>query len=225
MNTVQEDVEKGKAASTPKARNENAHRAAPNEQVLNAAGILSDVAKEQHPITPTINIRPASVGVDDTPDADSTTAYLCKCPVNACWYHDNPFSLIAQRDVHVRTHYEGEHKCNECNARNGMEGHFISAFCFKIHVRRHHMKGIFKCQICLNSFSGLSFIEHLDECIVHEVEMEASGRARGCSFYSCSHNLIEFPSKQLREQHMMEHLWPSLVYNPTQANPNSPTGF
>ena len=176
---------------------------APEEQVLNAAGIICDVATEQHPIPPTIYIRPASVSADDKSDAGSRLAR--ECPVTACWYHENGFSSKAQRDTHAMTHYEGEHKCNECNILNGMDGKFVSAEYFKIHVRRHHMTSGVPCQICFQFLPGSEFPKHLDECMVHAVELESSGRARGCSLFSCGHHLVEFASKQLREQHMMRH--------------------
>ena len=207
---LQADLVNDVDASNPVAREENTHCAAPKEQVLNAAGILFDAAKEQDPITPTIDTEPASGSMDDKPDADSRTAYAQNCPVTDCWYHDNTFSSKAQRDMHVTLHYEGEHKCNECNIKNGMEGRFVSAGYFKLHVRKHHMTFGFWCQICLQLFSGSGFVEHLNDCIVHAVELEASGRARGCSLFACDHYLVDFPSKQDREQHMMGHLWPSL---------------
>ena len=74
----------------------------PQEQDLNAAGILVEVAREQHPIS-TILVKER-----DASYASATMEHSRKCPVTTCPYHVQKVPwLKRERDNHILTHLRG----------------------------------------------------------------------------------------------------------------------
>ena len=204
--TVRGGSQQDEDAGTKEVQDGDTSCVPPEEQDLNAAGILVEVAKEQHLISPAMDIGSTS---DNLSAINRLIAYSERCPVITCEYRDHRFPSKSHRDWHAITHYEGDLKCGCALSYSG--GLPLSQIVrFRLHVRDCAVQ-LLKCWMCFNFFTRSHFLEHFNDCIVRTVELEASGRARGCSFTTCDHHLTEFPTKYLREQHMKrKHYWPSL---------------
>ena len=202
------DVLKIGDASVTQAPDGFEFRSVPAKQDLDAAGILFEVAKEQEPISAALNtgIIPANTGGEF--DADASMDCSQKCPVTSCEYHDKGFSTKVERDKHTMTHFEGAFRCSWC-----IDYHLTSLKLLDDHMHKHHKMRLryfdwmVECCICHQLFRSSRYAEHLDDCMVHAVELEASGKYGRCPVTHCGHFHGDFPSKQHKAQHMMCHYW------------------
>ncbi len=111
-----------------------------------------------------------------------------KCPIITCEYHQKGFSLKVEREKHTITHFEGdiecgsEHCCYSSQWPHLIEDpkkYFDNVEQLKSHVGIHHdldlfELGGFKCFICCRILNRSGYFEHLNDCIVHTVELKAS---------------------------------------------------
>ena len=208
---VRDDVQRvGDVNITPE-KHRSEPRVITEEQDLDVAGILVDVSKEQHAISTASNNGNISANPGVGTKADASMEDSRKCPVTTCEYHHRGFLLKEEREKHTMTHFEGDLRCGCYNCRplgrkvfNDLEQLRSHVWEFLRGYTNSGRKG-FICSMCSCHFNGLDYLKHLDDCIVHTVELEASGRARACPMLSCSHHQRDFPSKQQREQHIHKH--------------------
>lgn len=193
------------------ARDEDESRNTPEKQDLDAARTLVEVAGEQHAISTASNNGKISVDTGVETKAKASMEYSRKCPVTTCEYHHRGFLLKEERNKHTMTHFKGDIKCGcyICRFPGGKVFNDLEQLRshFREYLRGYTNSGRkgFICELCSCQFDGSDFLKHLDDCIIHTVELEASGRARGCPMPSCSHHQRDFPSKHQREQHILKH--------------------
>ena len=162
----------------------------PEEQDWDAAETLVEVAKEQHRVSTAMDAEAISVDSGGESDAGASIEYSWKCPFVTCEYNVIGFSLKIQRDEHTRTHIKGNLKSLKCgfwSCRCASIGkpknpkfYFDDVEQLKNHVHKHHhgvlcLVGNVLCNMCLRNFNDneLSYIEHLDDCVLHALEAVA----------------------------------------------------
>ena len=106
---VREAVQRDEDVSALEASDRAEVQNTPQEQDLNAAGILVEVAREQHPTSPAQKIGDLSVKKGGTSDANASMEYTRKCPLPSCAYHlDRGFWSELEKNNHMMTHFEGQ---------------------------------------------------------------------------------------------------------------------
>lgn len=216
---VRDDLQQVGGVSVIQARDGSQSRITPEEQDRDVAEILVEVAREQHPASTVMDTETNSVNTGGEPEADASMEYSRKCPVATCEFHRKGFPRKAERDKHTMTHFEGSFNWGYelCGRSYSFE------ILDNIEDLRHHVRGSthlssfrelerFKCYVCTRVFDRSGYLEHMDDCMVHTVELEASGRARACPVPFCDHHLMDFPSKYLIGQHLIRHYSELLVY-------------
>lgn len=209
---VRDNLQQVGGVSVIQARDGSQSRITPEEQDRDVAEILVEVAREQHPASTVMDTETNSVNTGGEPEADASMEYSRKCPVTTCEFHRKGFPRKGERDKHTMTHFDGPFKCSSelCDRS------YSSEIFDNVEDLRHHVRGSthhssfcefkrFKCCVCTRVFDRSAYLEHLNDCIVHTVELEASGRARACPMPFCDHHLMDFPSKYLRGQHLIQH--------------------
>ena len=225
---VREAVQRVEDVSTLKASDRAEVQITPQEQDLNAAGILVEVAREQHPISPAQKIGNLSVTKGGASDANASMQYTRKCPVTSCAFHlDRGFWSKWEKDPHIMTHFEGhlEFVTNENlyslpwpNFIEDPQNYFPKIEILKRRVR--HYSTLFghrsepsdpTCHICFRKFDISGYVDHLDDCIVHAVQSQALGTAQTCPVSTCEHDPPKFPRDSRTNEPMVKHFVPSLV--------------
>ena len=158
-------------------------------------------------------------------EANASMEYSRKCPVSTCAYHvDIGPWLKAERNKHIITHFEGEIKFGTeeigyslpwPNFIEDPEQFFRKIEVLKRHVRKYYTwssgdSRVFECWNCFHKFDSSSFVEHLDDCVVNAVYIQASQMAQTCPVPSYDHDPIDFPPKSHMNRHMIKPYWPSL---------------
>ena len=190
------------------ARNSLESQSTSEGQDLDAAGILLAVAQEQRAITTTPGTEDMSVAIVDEPEESYIFNSSWICPVSTCTDHHKRFSSKLEWGRHTRTHFEGM-GCGHSDCHWSIST-FKDLDCLVAHTKLGHRLASedtgkhFKCQSCFYNLSQSDYLDHLDDCIVHMVEREASGKARPCPVSSCDHHLTDFPSKYHRGLHLLE---------------------
>ena len=219
---MRDDLQQVGGVSVIQARDGSQSRITPEEQDRDVEEILVEVAREQHPASTVMHTETNSVNTGGEPEADASIEYSRKCPVTTCESHRKGFPRKAERDKHTMTHFEGSFKCG--SRLCGRSYIFFENSFNNIEDLRHHVRGLthlssfreferFRCCVCTHVFDRSSYLEHLDDCMVHTVELEAAGMARPCPVSDCcDHHLMDFPSKYLRGQHLIRHYSATLVY-------------
>lgn len=212
------DSQRVEDVSVVQARDGFESRITPEEQNLDAAEILVEVAKGQQPTSVATDAGTISVAPFGESDVGFSMEYSQTCPVPTCEYHHKRFSLKAERDKHTMTHVEGDMICDyyTCpfrsfdwsndrisNLRVDNVKH-VKNHVYIFHDGPHNPIKVLECQVCFRELSRPDYLDHLDGCIVRTVEFEASGRARACPVSSCDHHVVEFPSRYLRGQHLFQ---------------------
>ena len=64
--------------------------------------------------------------------------------------------------------------------------------------------------ICFGDFRPSGYLEHLDECIVYAVQVQALGMGQPYPVPLCEHHPTRLPSRSSMDQHMIKPYWPSL---------------
>ena len=224
---VREAVQRVEDVSTLKASDRAKFRIAPQEQDLNAAGILVEVAREQHPISPMQKIGSLSVIKGGASDASNSLQYTRKCPFSSCPYHlDRGFWSKTEKDRHIMTHFEGHigFVTNENryslpwpNFIEDPENFFPKIEILKRRVRQYYIWYGYggdpedsTCVMCLRNFDLSGYVKHLDDCIVHAVQTQALGTAQTCPVSTCKHDPPEFPWGSRTNKPMFKQFVPSL---------------
>lgn len=218
---VRDNLQQVGGVSVIQARDGSQSRITPEEQDRDVAEILVEVAREQHPASTVMDTETNSVNTGGEPEADASMEYSRKCPVTTCEFHRKGFPRKAERDKHTMTHFDGPFKCG--SELYGRSFNFEELLKNTEGLITHHVRGSahhfsfcefkrFKCCVCTRVFDRSAYLEHLNDCIVHTVELEASGRARRCPVSFCDHHLMDFPSKYLRDQHLIRHYSETLGY-------------
>lgn len=186
-------------------------------QDLDAVEILAKAANEQHLISTATHAETMSVDTGDETEAEAVMEYSQKCPVTTCEYHHKGFSLKVERDKHTMTQFQGDVRCSiwsSCGSSSDYSNTYLNNVeHLRNHIRifygrvplTHHITATLKCWICHRSFLQPAYLEHLDDCILHAVELEASEKAGTCPVPYCVHHHKDFSSKYQREQHVIQH--------------------
>ena len=176
------------------------------KQDFDAAGILLAVAQEQRAITTTPKLGEMSVAIVDELEENYIFNSSWICPVSTCIDHHKRFSSRLEWRRHTRTHFKGM-GCAHSDCH-------WSVLIYKdldnllAHTKSCHWLPSddtckrFKCQSCFHNLNRSDYLDHLDDCIVHMVQREASGKARPCPMSSCDHHLTDFPSRYHRGLHL-----------------------
>ena len=204
-NSVRVDLQEFGDVSVIPARDPLESQSTPEEQDLDAAGTLLAVAQEQRAISTTPEYGDMLVTTMDEPEDDIVSSSSWTCPVSTCEYHHKRFSLKVERDEHTRTHFGGiacgHHSCR-CAPFTFIYGRFQD---LKNHVIWDHNPEYLECQNCFHNLSRSDYLNHLDDCIVHTVEREASANALLCPVSSCDNHHTAFPSWYVRAQHLFHY--------------------
>ena len=192
---MRRDVQQEEDVDVVLAQNGFESRITPEWEDLDAAGILFGFAKDQHAIFTAKDNGTIPANTDNKIEADGTMAYPQNCPVATCEYHRKGFPLKPERDEHVMTHFEGGIKCGseKCRLANFevrlayFEVHFAKTEQLRNHLHIYHPWDTdhFKCGSCYRNLSKSAYLTHLEDCIVHAVELEASGRAQQLHVLEC----------------------------------------
>ena len=224
---VRDAVQQVEDVSTLKASNRVEVQITPQEQDLNAAGILVEVAREQHPISPAQKFGNLSVIKGGASDANASMQYTRKCPVTSCPYHlDRGFWSKMEKDNHIMTHFEGNigfvtnenrHSLPWPNFIGDPENFFPKIEILKRRVRQYYIWYDYggdpedsTCVMCLRNFDLSGYVKHLDDCIVHAVQARALGTAQTCPILTCEHDPPKFPWGSSTNEPMVKHFVPSL---------------
>ena len=225
---VQEAVQRVEDVSTLKASDGTEVQITPQEQDLNAAGTLIEVAREQHPISPAQNLENLLVKKGGASYANASTQYTRKCPVISCTYHlDRGFWSKTEKDNHRLTHFEGyiglvtdENRYSLLPWPNFIED--PENFFHKIEILKRRVGQEFywygyggdfiglTCYMCLRNFDLSGYVKHLDDCIVHAVQAQALGTAPTCPVSTCEHDPPDFPWRSHTNEPTVKHFVPTL---------------
>ena len=74
---------------------------------------------------------------------------------------------------------------------------------WNIHEFSHDSRGL-KCVICFGDFYPSGYLKHLDDCIVHAVQVQALGMAQPCPVPVCEHHPTRGPSRSSMDQHTIK---------------------
>ena len=219
---VRESVQRVEVISALEASDWAAVQNTPQEQDLNAAGILVEVAKEQHPISPAQKVGNLSVIRRGTPDANASMQYTRKCPLPSCAFHlDRGFWSKMEKDNHIITHFEGQigftifgnrHSLPWPNFIEDPESYFHRIEIFKRRVGQYYIliDPETQCHICLRKFDLSGYVEHLDDCVVQEVRAQALGTAQTCPVSTCEHDPPKISWGSRTDEPVVKHFVPSL---------------
>ena len=206
------------------------------EQDPNAAGIPVEVAREQHPISEATDTETISVTKSGASDGSAKNELLRKCPVTTCAYHlvirpwpETP-ELKSERNNHIMTHYEGKIEFGTNSFRYSLPWpKFVEdpeQFIHDLQILKRNVKKyvedeeyvwIFsdepiRCFICDPDFGryfdSTGYVEHLDDCIIHAVQVRASGAASACPMPLCDHYPVKAPSSPHENQQIIQPYWP-----------------
>ena len=231
--TVREDVRQVEDVSTLEASDSVDVQITPQEQDLNAAGILVEVAREQHPISPALDTGSLSVTKTGASDANASPLYTRKCPITSCAYHlDRNFWSRTEKNNHIMTHFEGQVGFVTNGSRYSLpwpnyiedpENFFPKVEILKqqlrdyLRLREYLIWGGFEgvpedsmCYICSRNFDWSGYVKHLDDCIVHAVQEQASGTAQACPVSTCEHDPPKLPCGSGADEPMVKRFVPSL---------------
>ena len=224
---VREAVQRVEDVSTFNASDRAEVQITPQEQDLNVAGILVEFAKEQHPISPAQKNRNLPVTKGGTSDTNASMQYTRKCLVTSCAYHlDRGFWSKKEKDHHIMTHFEGTigfvtnanlYSLPWPNFIEDPQNYFLKIGILKRHVRQYST--VFgwlepsdsTCHVCFRNFNLSGYVEHLDDCIVHAVQAQASAMAQACPVSTCEHDPPKFPRDSRTNEPMVKNFVPSLV--------------
>lgn len=192
QDVVQVKREQDEIVSSTQAENSAEHQKSPEEQESDAAKSLVEVARQQQQIGISMNTETISINTGSDSDADASIAYSRRCPVTTCEDHMKCFSSKADRDRHTMTHFNGQIKCGVpiCSRWDDV---FETVEHLKNHLRRSHLWA------WLDPLLYEDYLEHLDDCVVRMVELQASAKATGCPMSSCLYHHVEFSSKYRRD--------------------------
>ena len=178
----------------------------PKGQDFDAAGILLAVSQEPRAISTTPELGDMPAATVDEPEEDAYFKSSWTCPVSTCMNHHR-FLLKLERDKHIMTHFGGM-SCDHIWCRSysfkqkyglqDLKNHIRIHYCTKLNT--DHYKDL-KCQICFHELSRSDYLDHLDDCIVHILEHEASGKAPLCPKRWYDHLFIDFLPRYLRSHH------------------------
>lgn len=197
---------------------------APQEQDLNAAGILVEVAREQHPISPALDTGSLSVTKSGASDANASLQYTRKCPITSCAYHlDRGFWSTKEKNNHIMTHFEGQIGFITNGSRYSLPwpsyienpaNFFLKIEILKRRLRQHFgwdgYGGYSTCCICIRSVDRWGYVKHVDDCIVHAVLEQALGTGQACPVSTCEHDPPKFPWGSDTDETLVKHFVPSL---------------
>ena len=162
------------------------------EQDINAAEILAEVAREQHLIPSARGSGTMMVKTYDASEMDASIEYTGKCPITTCgWRFDRAIWLKTDRDNHIITHFEGnimfgtdEILCSLPwpNFIEDPDHFFHKIELLKRQVQMYYMWALrdsrdIKCWVCSRNFGVSTYVDHLNDCIVHAVQIQALGNA------------------------------------------------
>ena len=200
---------------------------APQEQDWDAAGILVEVARKQHPISPAIDMGTISVKERRASKASASMGYSRKCLVTTCSYHLDigPWSK-KEKDKHALTHFEGNIQFGTDKCRYSLPWpNFIEApqeYFNKIRSLKYSIETLpewdlpvfshdSRCLKCMIYFGDpSSYLEHLDDCIFYAVQVQALGMAQPCPVPICEHHPTRVPPRSSMDQYMIRPYLPSL---------------
>ncbi len=215
---VREDGQQFRDVSVARARNQYESEIVPEEQDLDAAGILFQVARKQHPTSSSMDTRSILGKECDAPGTYAMMGYPQKCPITTCPDHDDKsFWRKTERDKHVITHFEGNIKFNTNNGLYSLRWpsfsespatYFQDIKKVKRTIQNYNQWDLHdvQCLICCYNFTRSGYVDHLEDCIVHTVELHAQGfRALSWDYF-----IIDPPLKHHRDQPTIKHYWPSL---------------
>ena len=225
---VGEAAQRVEDASALEASDSAEVQISPQEQDLNAAGILVEVARYQRPISPPgQSFISLSAIKDGTSDANASMEYTRKCPLPSCAYHlDRGFWLKMEKANHIKTHFEGQigfiinrnrFSLPWPNFIEDPENFFHKIEILKQRVRKHFIWSEYygdpddsTCQICLRNFDLSGYVKHLDDCVVHAVRAQALGTAQTCPVSTCEHDPPKIPLGSRTDEPVVKHFVPSL---------------
>ena len=162
-------------------------------------------------------------------NASASMGYSRKCLVTTCSYHLDigPWSK-KEKDKHTMTHFEGNIEVGTDKGRYSLpwpkiidspEEYFSKIRIFRcsiellhqwdVHDRSHDFRGL-KCMICFGDFGPSGYLEHLDDCILYAVQVQALGMAQPCPVPICEHHPTRVPSRSSMVQYMIRPYLPSL---------------
>ena len=181
--TVRRDVQQVEDLDGVLAQDGYEYRPNPEGEDIYAARILFGFAKDQHAIFAANDTGIIPVNTSNTIEADGTIEHPQKCPVTNCKYHRMGFLLKKERDEHAIQHFGGAIECGypDCwyHDMADSEVHFANAEQLRDHVHIWHPDNIYyyECSWCGSRFEKQEYVEHIDDCIIHAVELEALERA------------------------------------------------
>ena len=182
----------------------------PEVQDLYAAGTLLAVTQEQPAITRTPELEDMSIATVDEPDKDILFKSSWTSPFSTCKDYHKRYSLKGERNKHTMMHIEGM-RCGHtvCRWSSSIYESTQDVEVLEKPVRKsddpfNYDKSYpqFECKNCSQNFNQLDYIDHLDGCVLHTVEREASENTRPCPVSSCDEHLTNIPSRYLRGQHL-----------------------
>ena len=221
---AREAIQRARDISTLKTYDRAKFQIAPQEQDMNAARILVEVAREQHPISPAQKVGALSVKKGGASEANASRQYTRKCPVTSCGYHlDRGFWSKTEKDHHIMTHFESdlgfyttEHRYSLPwpNFIEDPENFFPKIEILKRRLRQYDLYGgapeVSTCYICFRTFYRSGYVKHLDDCIVHAVQAQALGTAPTCPVSTCEHDPPTFPWGTRTNEPTVKRFVPSL---------------
>lgn len=156
------------------------HQTVVEDQDLDAAGILVEVAEKQRPppqASVVTDVGRTPIGTTSELEASASADFLHKGPVITCEYHHKS-SLKAVMDRHTMRHFKGIIACGYelCD--------FLSDFrnvqTLRSHIQHSHvLNDWFKCNLCFWDLSKKNYLEHLGDCILRTVELQNPAKAEG----------------------------------------------
>ena len=214
-------------ASALKASDRATCQIVPQEQDLDAAGILVEVAREQHPISPALDTGSLSVTKTGPSDANASLQYTRKCPITSCAYHlDRGFWSNTEKNNHIMTHFEGQigFVTNESRYSLPWPSYIEDPENFfpKIEILKRRLQQYFTwdgydgdpedstCYICTRNFDRWGYVKHVDDCIVHAVQEQALGTAQACPASTCEHDPPKLPWGSGAAEPLVKRFVPSL---------------
>lgn len=222
---LRENLQRAENSGTVATSDRAEFQVAPQAEELHAAEILMGVAREKDLIPPAIDTESMLVKKRDVSNTDARIIYTRKCPVTTCPYHvDIGLWTKGEKDKHIMTHFDGNIKFDIDDHRyslpwpsffEGPEKFFSKVESLKRSIQNHSLRfshgyGRFMCWMCLHGFDPSGYVEHLDHCIVHVVQRQASGTAQATSVPFCDSPRTGDSSRSTKNQHIVTSYWPSL---------------
>lgn len=202
---LREDLQRAEDFSTVATSDGVEPQIAPQAEELHAAEILMGVAREQDPISPAIDTESILVKNCDASNTDARIIHTRRCPVFTCPYHVDigPWPK-SEKDKHIMTHFDGDIKFDTDKGGYSLpwpsffeapEEYFYKVEGLKYSIQNHrwwalHGSGHLTCWMCLHGFDPSGYVEHLDDCIVHVVQRQASELAQEASRSTVNRHII-----------------------------------